>query len=286
MSKKEKNPRLGRVGGQAVLEGVMMRSGDEISLAVRREDGEIVSKNSKFTSVRKKHKFLNIPIIRGCVNFVEMMKLSFTTMTDSAKLLGLDDFGDETKFDRWIKRKFGEKVMNVIVGVASVFAVILALGLFVVLPMLITSWIKGLVGGDVTKWAYNFLFSLISGVIRIILFIVYMVLVSLMKDIKSIGMPCCNTIIHILCKTIVFSTNVTSPERMIHCSVFTPMNRSFYIITAIRMFHNIKLSTIWPSCSIIAHHPECRPHTVLISTKNSNPCFHFSVLKGFFSGCI
>ena len=184
MSKKEKNPRLGRVGGQAVLEGVMMRSGDEISLAVRREDGEIVSKNSKFTSVRKKHKFLNIPIIRGCVNFVEMMKLSFSTMTDSAKLLGLDDFGDETKFDRWIKRKFGEKVMNVIVGVASVFAVILALGLFVVLPMLITSWIKGLVGGDVTKWAYNFLFSLISGVIRIILFIVYMVLVSLMKDIK------------------------------------------------------------------------------------------------------
>lgn len=184
MSKKEKNPRLGRVGGQAVLEGVMMRSGDDISIAVRRDDDEIVSKNSKFTSVRKKHKFLNIPILRGCVNFVEMMKMSFSTMKDATTLLGLTEFDEETKFDRWLKRKFGDKIMNVIMTVATVFAVILALALFVVLPMLITSWIKGLVGGDETKWAYNFLFSLISGVIRIIIFVVYMVLVSLMKDIK------------------------------------------------------------------------------------------------------
>ncbi|MBQ7669634.1 MAG: DUF1385 domain-containing protein [Clostridia bacterium] len=184
MSKKEKNPRLGRVGGQAVLEGVMMRSGDDISIAVRREDGEIVSKNSKFTSVRKKHKFLNIPILRGCVNFVEMMKMSFSTMKDSTKLLGLTEFDEETKFDRWLKRKFGDRIMNVIMAIATVLGVLIAIGLFTVLPMLITTWIKGLVGGDETKWSYNFLFSLISGVIRIIIFIVYMILVSLMKDIK------------------------------------------------------------------------------------------------------
>lgn len=184
MSKKEKNPRLGKVGGQAVLEGVMMRSGDNIALAVRRDDGKIATKKSTFTSVRKKHKALNIPILRGVVNFVEMMRLSYSTLSDSAKLLGLDEIDEETKFDRWVKRKFGDKVMNVIMVIATVLGVALAIGLFTVLPMLITSWIKGLVGGDETKWGYNFLFSLISGVIRIAIFILYMVLVSLMKDIR------------------------------------------------------------------------------------------------------
>ncbi|MBR6917720.1 MAG: DUF1385 domain-containing protein [Clostridia bacterium] len=185
MSKKEMNCRLGRVGGQAVLEGVMMRSGDNISLAVRKDDGTIAVKNSTFTSVRKKHKFLNIPILRGCVNFVEMMKLSYSTLSDSAKLLGFDEIEEETKFDRWVKRKFGDKVMNIVMAIATVIGVILAIGLFTVLPMLITSWVKPYIGGgDETKWINNFLLSLISGAIRIILFILYMVLVSLMKDIK------------------------------------------------------------------------------------------------------
>ena len=183
MSNKAKNPRLGKVGGQAVLEGVMMRSGDDIALAVRQENGNIAVKRSQFTSVRKKNKILNIPIIRGFVNFIEMMKLSYSTLTDSAKLLGLDDLDEDTKLDRWLKEKFGEKTMGVIMGVASVLGVILALGLFTVLPMLITTWIKPLIG-DEDRWINNFLLSLISGVIRIILFIIYMFLVSLMKDIR------------------------------------------------------------------------------------------------------
>ena len=164
MSKKERNPKLGRVGGQAVLEGVMMRSGENISLCVRKEDGEIASKNSTFVTVRKKHRILNVPIIRGCVNFVEMMKLSYSTLTDSAKMLGLDDLDEETKFDRWIKKKFGDKIMNVIMVIASVLGVVIALGLFTVLPMLITSWIKPHIGGgDESVWINNFLLSLKIG---------------------------------------------------------------------------------------------------------------------------
>lgn len=185
MSKKEKNPRLGQVGGQAVLEGVMMRSGDNIALAVRKENGEIATKRSTFVSVRKKHKILNLPIIRGCVNFVEMMKMSYSTLSDSAKLSGLDEIEEETKFDRWIKRKFGDRMMNIVMVIATILGVVLAIGLFSVLPMFITSWLKPYInGGDETLWATNFLLSLISGVIRIVLFIIYMVLVSLMKDIR------------------------------------------------------------------------------------------------------
>lgn len=174
-----KNERLGAVGGQAVLEGVMMRGGDKIALAVRTEDGSIKVKNTTFTSVRKKHKILNIPIIRGCVNFVEMMKLSFTTLEDSSKLLGLDEFEEETKFDKWLKRKLGDKLMSVVMGIAMVLGLVLAFGLFTMLP----AWITTLVG----KWTGNpeaYWLNFVSGGIRIIIFVIYMLLVSLMKDIR------------------------------------------------------------------------------------------------------
>ena len=72
MNKKEKDPRVGIVGGQAVLEGVMMKSGERCSLAVRTEDGIVVD-NTTETSLRKKYKICNVPIIRGCVSFVEQL---------------------------------------------------------------------------------------------------------------------------------------------------------------------------------------------------------------------
>ena len=85
MARKEKirNCRLGRVGGQAVIEGVMMKSGDNMAIASRMPDGSILVQKKRFTSARQKHKILNLPIIRGVVNFVEMMKLSYTTMDAS-----------------------------------------------------------------------------------------------------------------------------------------------------------------------------------------------------------
>ena len=94
------NPRLGKVGGQAVLEGVMMKSGDEVAISVRKEDGTIASSTKKFVSSRKKHKILNLPIIRGVVNFIEMLTLSMSTLTDSAELSGIADFEEETKFEK------------------------------------------------------------------------------------------------------------------------------------------------------------------------------------------
>lgn len=141
---KNKNPRLGLVGGQAVLEGVMMKSRDRVSLAVRGDDGKISVKNTTFSSLRKKNGFFNIPIIRGCVNFVEMMKLSYTTLEDSATMLGLDDIDEETKFDKWIKKKFGDKLMRVVMMISMVLGVALALGLFTFLPALITKGINHL----------------------------------------------------------------------------------------------------------------------------------------------
>lgn len=177
---KEKNSRLGKVGGQAVLEGIMMRSGDNMSLAVRKEDGTISVKNSTFTSIRKKNKLLNIPILRGCVNMVEMFKLSYSTLEESAKMLGMDEFEEETKFDKWLKDKLGDKLMGVVMSVAAVLGVVLAFGLFTFLPAFITMGLNTLVPEGLGWWR-----NLISGGVRIAIFIIYMLLVSLMKEIRT-----------------------------------------------------------------------------------------------------
>lgn len=181
--KKERNCRLGKVGGQAVLEGVMMKSGDNVALAVRKEDGTIALKNSTFVSARKKNKFWNIPLIRGCVNMVEMLRLSFSTLNDSTQLLGLDEMEAESKFDKWLQDKFGDKLMNVVMTIGMVLGVILSVGIFLILPNLVTMWLNEFAidaGGPLPSFVQN----LISGGLRILIFIIYLLLVSLMKDIR------------------------------------------------------------------------------------------------------
>ena len=92
--------RAGRVGGQAVLEGVMMKAGSNTVTTCRKEDGTLVVYDDSFTSVRTKHKILDLPIIRGVVNFVEMMMLSFRTLSNSADALGIEE--EESKFEKWL----------------------------------------------------------------------------------------------------------------------------------------------------------------------------------------
>ena len=183
MANKEKNCRLGKVGGQAVLEGVMMRSGDEVSLAVRREDGSIVVKNSKFVSVRKKHKILNLPILRGVVNFIEMMILSMKTLNASAEALGLEE--ENSKFEEWCKKHFGKHSTDIIMAISLVLGLGLSLFLFLFLP----TW-----SADGLNWLWQNVFHLeaispsviavLEGVLKVTIFIVYLLLVSMLKDIK------------------------------------------------------------------------------------------------------
>ncbi|MBQ7475497.1 MAG: DUF1385 domain-containing protein [Clostridia bacterium] len=171
--------RLGKVGGQAVLEGVMMRSGDRWCLAVRREGGEITRQDGSYVSLRKRNKFCNIPIIRGVINFVEMLKLSMDMLTKSAEMLGEDVGEPETKFEKWVNDKFGDKIMGVVTGIATVLGVALSLGLFVFLPTFIANLILG--KGDGT---FQPLRSLIEGGLKISIFVLYIFLVGLMRDIK------------------------------------------------------------------------------------------------------
>ena len=176
---KKTNERLNTVGGQAVLEGVMMKHKENVSVAVRKEDGEITIKNETFISVRKKFKILNIPLIRGVVNFIEMMKLSYTTLMTSAEAMGLDEFEEETKFDKWLNKHFGKNIVNIVMVIGTVLGLAFGFGLFFFLPIFLTKSIDN-VTGEHLGWLKN----LIEGFIKIVIFVLYLWLVSFMKDIR------------------------------------------------------------------------------------------------------
>ncbi|MBQ4602240.1 MAG: DUF1385 domain-containing protein [Clostridia bacterium] len=180
MSKKEMNCRLGTVGGEAVLEGVMMKGKDgTMGVAVRREDGTVVVTKEKHTSVRKKHKILNLPIIRGVVGMVESFLLSFKVLNISAEVYGEGIDEEPSKFEKWLEKKFGKSLMDFVMVIASVLGVALALGLFMYLPMIIAKWIENLAGADIGNWK-----TVVEGFLKIGIFIAYLSLVSLMKDIR------------------------------------------------------------------------------------------------------
>lgn len=177
--KKENKAAYANVGGQAVLEGVMMKNGvtGDVAVSVRADDGSIRTRLSRFESVRKKSAFLRLPIVRGVVNFVEMMILSFSTLDSSADLLGIEE--EETKFEKWLKRRFGKGLLDVLMPISAVLGVVLALVLFMYLPTLAASGIERLIGRELGRWK-----SLIEGGAKILIFLAYLWLVSLLPDIR------------------------------------------------------------------------------------------------------
>ena len=170
------------VGGQAVMEGVMMKSDKGIAMAVRRADGKIVASYKNQVSKAQKGTFWGLPIIRGVVALVESLTTGMSTTMDSAKMYGEDAFADEepTKFEKWLAKTFGKSVEKIAITVALVLGVALAVGLFVLLPQLISSMIFGQ-----TKSLWR---SLVEGVLRVGIYIGYLFGCSCIKDMKRLFM--------------------------------------------------------------------------------------------------
>jgi uncharacterized protein YqhQ len=169
------------IGGQGVLEGVMMQSESSIAIAVRRESGEIVLKKQKFESLTRRNKFFGLPIIRGIVSFVQMMFTGVKTITDAAKLYD-DSFGQEMKpnaAEEFIAKKTGKNSMDVAIFFAVVVAVLMAVGLFFILPNVITGFIGSYVGDPTLN-------NVIDGIIRLVIFLVYLYVITFMPDVKRL----------------------------------------------------------------------------------------------------
>ncbi len=175
---KDKAPVRPDIGGQAVLEGVMMKSPDAIAVAVRRPDGAIVVKRDAYVSPAKKHKWMGLPFIRGSVNMVHMLALGMRVLTESTVMLGQDE-EEPSKFEQWLAKKLGKSVDKIVMGFAAVLAVGLSLGLFVLLPNLVIKLFPESATGGMLL-AKN----LVSGVIRTAILIAYISLCGRIPDMR------------------------------------------------------------------------------------------------------
>ena len=165
------------IGGQAVLEGIMMRNKDKYAIAVRKPDKEIelVVKDSKMLT--DKYKWLNYPIIRGIFNFVDSMVTGISTITYSASFYDDPAEQKKTKADEIGRAVFKDKLESILMAVTVIVSVILAVGLFMILPYFVSRLLKNVISSQI-------LLNFIEGLVRVIIFLLYMVAISQMSDIK------------------------------------------------------------------------------------------------------
>ena len=167
------------IGGQAVLEGIMMRNKDKYSVAVRKPDQTIALKVDEYKGLTSGKKIIGLPFIRGIFNFIDSMVLGIKTLAYSAEFYEEEEEVKESKMDKAVDKLFKEKAEDVIMGVTIFISIVIALGLFAVLPSVISDLLKNWF--DIISVS---VLSIIEGVIRIALFIIYILLISMMKDIK------------------------------------------------------------------------------------------------------
>lgn len=172
------------VGGQALIEGIMMRGPRGAAMALRLPDKSISVEYKTFTSIKEKHKWLGWPIIRGITGMIESMKIGMECLTESAEKAGLDleDEGEPGKFEQWLTNKFGDKLMNVIMAIAMVLGVALAILLFMWLP----AFIFDLINNHLASGGIDAFRAPVEGIMRIGIFVLYIILCSRMPEIHRV----------------------------------------------------------------------------------------------------
>ena len=167
------------IGGQALIEGILMRGPTKQSIVVRTPDG-LVTKVEEPHFVREKYKILGWPIIRGAVVFIESMVYGVKALTYSASMLPEEEQEQPSKFDKWIEKKFGaEKAEKFIINLAVFLGVCLSVGLFILLPTLLAGFVTDLTESSILR-------NLTEGVIRITIFLLYMYFCTKSKDLKQV----------------------------------------------------------------------------------------------------
>jgi len=169
-----------KIGGQALIEGIMMKGVSKGAMAVRMKDGSV---DVEEWDIPEKRWYEKAPVIRGSVNFVKNLTEGYHYMMKSAEKSGMmEDDGTEepTKFEKWLDDKFGDKLTGIVMGIASFIGIALAVVLFLFVPSYLFTLIEKLAGDtDISMWKSAF-----EGVLKIVMFVGYMALVAQMKDIK------------------------------------------------------------------------------------------------------
>lgn len=170
------------IGGQAVLEGVMMKGRTSMATAVRTESGEITVEAKRIKDASKRGVFFRLPFVRGVVNLVTQLFMGVGVLMRSAEVFG--DYAEPTKFDKWVGEKFKINPMHILTAVSLVLGLALAVGLFVFLPNFLTGLIFEIPGTN----DHPALLSLCEAAIMLVIFIGYILSITLMKDIRRVFM--------------------------------------------------------------------------------------------------
>ena len=170
-----------RIGGQAVIEGVMIKNMDRYAVSVRKPNGKIETKVEECVSFAEKHPLFQLPVFRGMANFLESMVIGMKTLNYSASFYEDEEEQTESRTEQLLEKILGEKAEKIIMGIVLVFSLAISIGLFMILP-----YIASEAFGKLIRNEYAILFM--EGIIRIAIFLGYIVLISRMEDIKRVFM--------------------------------------------------------------------------------------------------
>ena len=159
------------IGGQAVLEGIMMRNGEKYSVAVRRSDGSIASKTDVFHNIGAGNKVINLPFIRGVFRFIDSLRLGISTLTWSASVMEEEEGGEAAG------KQVSSGKEKALMGVTVAFSLLIGIAVFILLPMFLSNFLKTVIPSLA-------LLGLIEGVIRVAIFLLYVFAISQMKEIR------------------------------------------------------------------------------------------------------
>ena len=166
------------IGGQALIEGIMMKGPSKIATAVRKPDGEIVIKESNIKQIFK-HKFFKLPIIRGSFVLIDSLVNGVKELMYSAEFYG-EDY-EEDALDRFLKKVFKDKADTAIIYTSVIIALVFSIAIFILGPTILTNLLKNIIKN-------SFLLNLVEGIVRVSLFVGYVYLVSKLEDIKRVFM--------------------------------------------------------------------------------------------------
>lgn len=179
---REKTKMITSIGGQAVMEGVMMQGPFKTALSVRLPDNTVSTEQIAAKRLRGRYKILQLPILRGVAGFIDSLSVGYKALSISAEKSGLEDDEEPSKFDQWMERVFGDKLMNAVMAISAVLGVLIAVGLFFWLP----TWLfnlgeSHLWGTELASWRAVF-----EGFLRIFIFIGYIAFCASLPDIKRV----------------------------------------------------------------------------------------------------
>ncbi len=227
------------IGGQAVIEGIMMKNKDDYATAVRKPNGEIEVQKDTYVSMTEKVKFFALPFVRGVFSFADSMILGMRTLSFSASFFEDDEDSEPGRFELWFDKVFGERLEKVLMGAVMVFSVLMAIAIFMVLPLVIANTCRRVIQSETVM-------AVLEGVIRIAIFVAYIKLISRMEDIRRTFMyhgaehKCINCIEH--GKTLTVEHVRESSKQHKRCGT------SFLIIVmiiSILFFMVIRVDNVW-----------------------------------------